>query len=176
MKRVELLRYIPDQASWQSITLKQLQEAAGESMFGSTLDRDLAVLISHGFVVSKNDGAFQKLNGWAPIHDRIVAVELKVSRVSVAISQALSNCAFATESYIALPKQVASRLAGNARYSEFRKAGIGVLGVTLTSCTVILPAQTLCAPDDTLQMHCVERFWRTRGSSSSTVARRARAS
>ncbi|HKW87489.1 MAG TPA: hypothetical protein VJN21_01905 [Candidatus Acidoferrales bacterium] len=175
MKRVELLRHIPDQDSGQSITLRQLKKATGESVLVPTLDRDLAKLISDGFVVPKENGALQKLNGWAPIHDRIVAVELKLSRISGALSQALSNRAFATESYVALPKQVASRFAENARYSQFKDAGIGVLGVTRTSCRVIIPAQARYAQDDTLQMHCVERFWRTRDSSSSAAARHAQA-
>jgi len=176
IQRVELLRHIPDQESGQSITLKRLQKAAGETVFGSTIDRDLAILISNGFVVSKKNGTLQKLNGWAPIHDRIVAVELKLSRISEALSQALSNCSFATESYIALPKLTASRFADNARYSEFREAGIGVLGVTRTSCKVISPAQARYAQDDTLQMHCVERFWRTRDNSSSVAERRVQVS
>jgi hypothetical protein len=46
MKRVELLRHIPDQDSGQSISLKQLKKATGESVLVPTLDRDLAKLIS----------------------------------------------------------------------------------------------------------------------------------
>jgi hypothetical protein len=162
MQRVELLRQIPDQESGASITLRRLQKFANDTLFAPSLDRDLATLISDGFVVANKTGALQKRNGWAPLHERIVAVELKLSRISEALAQALSNRVFATESYIALPTKVAERFTRSARYSDFKDRGIGVLGVSRSCCKVVSPASTTTDPDTTLQMHCVERFWRTR--------------
>ncbi len=177
MHRVELLRHIPDQESGSAITFSRLQKAAKGTAFTPPLENELRTLIANRFVVPKKNGSLQKLNGWAPMHARIVAVELNLSRVSEALAQAVSNCAFATESYIALPVKVAERLTSSDRYSEFSKAGVGVLALTPTACKVVLPAshQTI-EPDVTLQMHCVERFWRTRDNSSSIAGPRVRVS
>lgn len=175
MQRVELLRLIPDQETGRTITFNRLRAFTQGAIFGSDLDHELRTLIANRFVIPCKNGSLQKRNGWAPMHDRIVAVELKLSRVSEALAQAVSNRAFATESYIALPMKVAKRFTDSARYPQFRTAGIGVLGVTPISCTVISQASEAIEPDVTLQMHCVERFWRTRGNSSSTAERRVRA-
>jgi hypothetical protein len=80
-----------------------LQKSAATLSFGQNLERDLRALIADRFVVVKKNGSFQKVNGWAPLHQRIVAVELKLRRISEALSQGLSNRTFATESYVALP-------------------------------------------------------------------------
>jgi hypothetical protein len=175
MQRVELLRLIPDQETGRAITFNQLRTITEETIFVPDLDHELQTLIADRFVIPGKNGSLQKRNGWAPMHDRIVAVELKLSRVSEALSQAFSNRAFATESYIALPMKAAKRFTDGARYSQFRTAGIGVLGVTPTSCRVVSQPLETIEPDVTLQMHCVERFWRTRGSSTSTAARCVRA-
>jgi hypothetical protein len=176
LQRIELLSHIPDQESGLAITFNRLQKTAGHVSFATTLERDLRTLIADRFVVAKKNGALQKLNGWAPMHGRIVAVELKLSRISEAISQALSNRAFATESYIALPAKIAERFASSARQAEFTKPGVGILAVGKSTCRVVLPASQAVEPDVTLQMHCVERFWRTRDNSSSTAVRRVRVS
>lgn len=176
MPRVELLRHIPDKESGEAITFERLQNSARATMFGSSVEHELRSLIANGFVVSNPEGHLQKLNGWAPMHDRIVAVELKLSRVSEALAQALSNRAFATESYVALPANVAARFAFGDRCAEFTKAGVGVLAVTTACCKVLLPAIGTSNADDTLQMHCVERFWRTRDNSSLIAERRAQVS
>ena len=42
-----------------------------------------------------------------PLHDRIVAVEMKLSGIADALDQALQNKAFAEESYVAFPTDVA---------------------------------------------------------------------
>ena len=65
MQRVELLRQIPDQESGASITLRRLQKFANDTLFAPSLDRDLATLISDGFVVANKTGALQKRNGRA---------------------------------------------------------------------------------------------------------------
>jgi hypothetical protein len=175
-QRIELLRHIPDQESGMAITFNRLQKFVGGTAFASTLERDVRTLIAGRFVIAKKNGSLQKLNGWMPLHQRIVAVELKLRRISEALSQALSNRVFATESYIALPSRIAERLVRSARHPEFSKAGVGVLAVTRTTCRMLVPASEVVEADTTIQMHCIERFWRTRDSSSSTAVPRVRAS
>jgi len=177
MRRVELLQHIPDQESGSAITLGRLQKSVGGALFGLGFEQELGTLIADRFVVRRKGGSLQKVNGWAPLHDRIIAVELKLSRVCEALAQATMNRAFATESYIALPAKVAERLTNGGRYSELEKVGIGVLGVTASACKVVLPvSHQRNELDANLQMHCVERFWRTRGNSSSIAGRRVRVS
>jgi hypothetical protein len=166
LHRVALLTQIPDHESGPPISLSDLEQLYRDAADLPMLDNELHSLISGRFVIQKENG-LQRLNGWAPLHDRIVAVELKLSRVSEALAQAASHLAFATESYIALPAEIADRAATGPRSAEFRNSGIGILAVTRKACKIVLPAsQGGVQPIDALQMHCVERFWRTKGSSS----------
>jgi hypothetical protein len=164
--RIELLRHIPDQDSGSAVTLRQLRNLSKPKSFAPPLQHELQSLITNRLIIRNKNGSLQKLNGWAPMHDRIVAVELKLCRISEALAQAVSNCAFATESYVALPATVAERLTKSNRQVEFGRAGVGILGVSTTTCKVVLPASCQIDPDVTLQMHCVERFWRTRDRSA----------
>jgi hypothetical protein len=175
LQRIDLLRHIPDQESGSAITINCLLKLAEEGEVGYPFERDLQILIANRFIAATKNGSLQKLNGWMPLHERIVAVELKLYRISEAISQALSNRAFATESYMALPAKIAERFVGSARHPGFRNTGIGVLGVTRTTCKVLIPASRVVEADPTLQTHCVERFWRTRDNSSSTAVQHVQA-
>lgn len=165
LHRIELLRRIPDIESGNSVSLSRLQS----SEFGPITDvpSELQKLIDDRFILEDRKGQFQKVNGWVPLHRRIVAVELKLSRVSEALAQAISHRAFATESYVALPTEIAQRMAKSSRASEFHASGVGILGVTKDSCKVVLPSSSLGIQiEPSIQMHCIERFWRTRDSSS----------
>jgi hypothetical protein len=139
IQRVELLSCIPELESGGAITLGRLQKMAATASFGQTLDRDLNALIADRFVVVSKKGSFQKVNGWAPLHQRIVAVELKLRRISDALSQAESNRSFATESYVALPAEIAQRFVSSRRRTDFIASGVGILGVSPNSCRVVLP-------------------------------------
>ena len=177
LHRVELLQHIPDHESGSAISIGRLEKALNWTAFMPPIESELRTLIANRFVVVMKNGSFQKLNGWTPMHERILAVELKLSRVSEALAQAVSNRAFATESYIALPANVAERLTNRNRFSEFTNVGVGVLSVTPTICKIVLPAsQLIIGSDPTLQIHCVERFWRARDNSSSIAGPRVRAS
>ena len=104
------------------------------------------------------------MNGWMPLQDRLVAVEMKLSRIDEAMRQALNNLGFAEESYVALPSDVAHRVAASAvRWSGFFDAGIGVLSVAGDGCAVLVPGpQEPCESDSAIRLYCVEKFWRTR--------------
>jgi hypothetical protein len=176
LQRIDLLSRIPDRESGSEITFGKLQEWAETASFGSSLERELCALITNKFVVVKKNGCLEKVNGWAPMHQRIVAVEMKLCRISDALSQAQSNRSFAPESYVALPAGIARRFVLTQRLTEFTESGVGILAVTRTTCSVVLPATQRVQPDEVLQTHCVERFWRTRGNSSLIVGPRARVS
>ncbi len=120
LQRIDLLRHIPDQESGSAITLNRLRKLAEYRELAYPFERDLQMLIANRFVVATKNGSLQKVNGWMPLHERIVAVELKLYRISEAVSQAFQA-------------------------------------------------------DTTIQMHCVERFWRTRDNSSSTAVQHVQA-
>jgi hypothetical protein len=163
--RLHVLSKIPDSRSGTFISLTKLKAELPTYLQPDVLSRELASLARDGFVTSPKKGYFQKLNGWAPLHVRIVAVELKLSRISDVLAQAQSNYAFATESYVALPAKLAHRLLRSSRAGDFRRAGIGLLAAYPSLCRRLLrPSPDPRMLNDVLQAHCVERFWRTRGN------------
>jgi hypothetical protein len=163
--RLHVLSKIPDSRSGSSISLTKLQAELPSYAQPDVLSSELAWLARNRFVISPRRGRFQKLNGWEPLHLRIVAVELKLSRISEALAQAQSNYSFATESYVALPARLAHRLLRSSRVEVFRRTGIGLLATYPYSCRQMLPpSANRLILDDVLQAHCVERFWRTRGN------------
>jgi hypothetical protein len=167
LRRVQLLMQIPERESGKGISLHRLGQLCGNDFDKPTIEEEVQKLISGRFVVQSHNGHLQKLNGWAPLQDRIVAIELKLSRISEVLSQARCHRTFATESYIAMPSEIAVRIAAGARSSQFRSAGVGIVSVMRSTCRVILPCfDRGCDINQALQMHCVERFWRTRDSSS----------
>jgi len=155
--RIALLQLIPDVDSGQWIDLDTLRVEVDAPE--ASLLRDLHELCRRRFVVRREDGSFQSRKSWAPLHNRIVAVELKLSRIDEVLAQARSHTAFATESYIGLPEDKAERLAGSDRVSELKSAGLGLLSVNPHSAKVLLSASPVLEPDAVMQMHTVERFW-----------------
>src|SRR5271165_2659625 len=109
LHRVELLNRIPDHESGEAVTLRELKRRTF-SFQVPTIEDDIQRLIDDHFVIRNSKGSFQKLNGWAPLHRRIVGVELKLSRISEVLAQAASHRAFASESYIAVPAEIAKGL------------------------------------------------------------------
>jgi hypothetical protein len=164
-RRLSLLHKIPDEKTCRSVDLKQLHTEFNGLFSLDALERDLDYLLRCKFIRSPKNGRFQSLNGWAPLHNRIVAVELKLNRIHEALEQACSNRAFASESYVALPSRTARRLIRTDRIDLFRKNGVGILAVGARSCLPLLSSS--CEQQDLLlQAHCVERFWRSKDSCS----------
>lgn len=170
IRRIQLLQQIPDQDTGLAIFEEELEKGYGSETASLCLRTEVERLIAGRFVSRTKSGSLQKMNGWMPLQKRIVAVELKLARVSEAICQAAANKAFATESYAALPWQLAYRHARGRHASRFLEAGVGVLAVSERGCRVALkPSARGILTDTSLQIHCVERFWRSRGSSTSTA-------
>jgi hypothetical protein len=161
--RVEILNAIPDVGGGQSATLERLESDYRAIVTPSQLRAEVDRLIGNKFVMVTERGTLQKVNGWAPLQTRIVALELKLNRVEDALSQAISHQAFADESFVGLPAEVAVRITNSPRAAKFRSEGVGILSVSTSRCSIVLSPETRCRPvNSTLQMHCVERFWRTR--------------
>lgn len=171
---VAVLHEIPDVEDGVSITFPKLYRRLEDQVDRKRLEDELTRLQSAKFVVSPRKNAYQRLNGWMPLHRRIVAVELKLSRFTEALSQAASHLAFATESYVALPRELALRVLRDRRLSQLTAEGVGLIAISSESCEILLvSAMTSTAIDPVLQHACVERFWRghIKDNSSSTAER-----
>jgi hypothetical protein len=159
--RVTILHRIPDEQEG-STTLRRLQHEFASLMEAQQLAEEVTKLAAGRFVRILDDGRLQKLNGWAPLHRRIVAVELKLSRVQEALAQATSHLRFATEVFVAFPTPLAQRIVLDRRAHLFHSAGVGILAVSEHGCRAVLrPREREFLADPILQAHCVERFWRT---------------
>ena len=166
--RVALLHRIPDEIENTYVTLGRLSREFDDIYSLVQLQDELDQLTKRKFIRSPRANSFQKINGWIPLHDRIVAIELKLGRVNDAISQAYSHLAFTTESYVALPSEVAVRAVG-VRRSKFVAAGVGLMAVERSGCKVLIrPTASEGVVDPVAQMHCVERFWRSRSKGNSS--------
>jgi hypothetical protein len=163
--RLLVLSRIPGCDSGKSICFANLLRDLSHNVEPELLSRELATLMRDRFIKRTQRGSFQKVNGWAPLHFRIVAVELKLNRITEAVGQAASNRAFATDSYVALPMRSAWRVAHSERAYSLLRRGIGLLGVSQRTCfELIKPITTKGISDEIVQSHVVERFWRTRDS------------
>lgn len=167
--RVAILHELPDQGQPTSITFQRLARLLAPLVDPARLQEELGHLKRAKFVVSPRRNAFQRVNGWLPLHKRIVAVELKLSRLSDAASQASAHLAYASEAYVALPQPLALRVACDHRAHQLAAAGLGLLAVTSHSCDVLVQALGKpSAVDPVLQLACVERFWRSHIKDSSS--------
>ena len=97
---------------------------------------------------------------WQPLHKRIIAVELKLSRIVEALHQAYNNLCAVDESYVAFPAEVAARIVARpARWEKYWAHGIGVLGVN-EKCEVAIPAGHNLDAVQAKDEKQVEKFWR----------------
>ena len=117
--RVGLLLRIPDRRTRKSITSDELRREYGKLADHARITAALERLVAEKFVVRTAHGAYQRVNSWMPLHRRLVAVELKLSKVAEALQQAVRNQEFASESYIGLPAPLARRIARGAKRAAF---------------------------------------------------------
>jgi hypothetical protein len=162
--RVTLLLSIPDVETAEEISVHSLQTDYHGLLSNNMLLAELEMLTINRFIRKTANGGYQKLNGWMPLHRRIVAVELKLDRVYDALHQAMNNREFAPESFVGFPREVAERLLASRRVKDFEKAGVGIIGITQIGCEVLLHSHTESSREahSAAETHCVERFWRTR--------------
>lgn len=155
-QNVFLLLNIPDENRKNGITLERLR-----MILHSTEDevaKQIQSLIRKKFVYRTSTGSFKSRNGWKPLHQRLVAVELKLKNITEALIQARSNKGFCSESYVGFPTEIANRIVNGKRRIEFEEAGVGVISVTHEECKILLPANDR-SPDTFRETHSVEKFW-----------------
>lgn len=167
--RTEILSVIPDVGKTKGITHPTLLRKFDYLENDRNIERELFLLESRKFIRRTKTGSYQKLNGWLPLHDRIVALELKLNRVREALSQAIRNSRFADESYIGLPEETAHRICNSCQINEFKTYGIGILAVRSRNCEVLLTSRIRKKNKDTpMQIYCADRFWSTAIKDTST--------
>ena len=159
-----LLLQIPDIETRRSTTLSRLADRCCPVLSAEKVEREIARLIADRFVVQSRNGRLRKVNGWMPLQERLVSVELKLTRVEEAMQQAMKNLDLGAESYVAFPFTVAERIAATPqRWQCYLDAGIGLLAVSPSNCMPLIPASSgNTAFDQAVQLHAVEKFWRTR--------------
>ena len=161
--RLDILSAVPDADTGSSTTLEELVDKYQDLLAAAEVSAEIEKLITGKFVSVGERGTLQRVNGWAPLHRRLVALELKLNRVEEALSQAISHQAFAEESFVGFPAELAERIATSHRAAKFLAEGVGIVSVGKSNCQIVLHSATRRHPiNPTLQMHCVERFWRTR--------------
>lgn len=162
LSRTALLLSIPDVASDETISLESLIRTFDPLIPEQTIISETDRLVEDRFV-KRTGMRLQRLNGWVPLHKRLMAVELKLHRVEEAMHQAATNLIFSDESYVALPSQLAFRVNDRPqRWNEFFERGVGLIAVSTRSCQIVRKSlQKLTKPDPVLQFYCVEKFWRT---------------
>jgi hypothetical protein len=161
--RAALLLRIPHADTAQSVTVRRLAKECAPTIPEEVVVEHTLRLIADGFVRRISRDRLQRLNGWVPLHKRIIAVELKLDRVEEAMSQAWNNLIFADESFVALPTEIAHRVAAKRdRWSSFLDSGVGLLAVSGRECKVLIPSRNRSVPPDAaIQFYCIEKFWRT---------------
>ena len=158
--RVHLLSLIPERETGNGVGVEDLYRAFEPYLDRERIEREVQRLVKDRFVQRVGDDTFCKRNGWMPLHKRLVAAELKLTRIDDALHQAINNLGFADESYVALPTDVAKRLARGKRRSDFDERGIGVLAVSPDGCRrVLAPGKQKPSTTNTTQAYAVERFW-----------------
>jgi hypothetical protein len=163
LSRVGLLLVLPDVESGRGVTLRKLCEMFEGFFSADEIGSELAVLEANRFVYRRGRGSFQKVNGWMPLHERMIAIELKRERVDEALCQARRNKELTWESYVGLPTSVAEHVCNTRKRCDFESAGVGLLGVDSGAVKVLLEARRSGGvPDPAIEAYCVERFWRSR--------------
>jgi hypothetical protein len=163
MTRAALLLRIPDPDAGAS---KWISPRRLLSDFASIpeehVEMHLQQLVNDGFVRRPTPNRLEKRDGWVPVHERLIAIELKLSRVEEALCQARNNLIFADESYVALPEDLAVRVAANiARWRSLAERTVGLIAVSRRRCNLIIRPRQSSVVDPVVQFHCAEKFWRT---------------
>jgi hypothetical protein len=158
--RVYLLSRIPDEDQQTTISIEGLHEHFGELLDRSRIEAEIRRLIRDHFVEEPSPHAYFKRNGWMPLHKRLVAVELKLTRIDDALHQAINNLGFANESYVGLPAESAYRVINSRKKADFQRGGIGILAIAADDCRVVLRTDKRSSDSETVsQAYSVERFW-----------------
>lgn len=159
MLRAEILSHIPDKETRHQTSMHQLAAHFANVIPIESVKAETEKLIKAKFVERTSSNGLHKLNGWAPLHEHLIAIELKLSRVTEAFLQARNNLSFACSSYIAVPDDLAKRVRrAKTKWNEFISYGIGLLGVKATGCRTYIQPTCSKSADVALQMYCADKF------------------
>jgi hypothetical protein len=160
LSRVGLLLELPDVETRCAMRRATLCSKFAGFFSPDEVDSELTALEENGFVRRSGKQSYQKVNGWMPLHSRLVAVELKRHRVEDALSQARKNKELTWESYVGLPSGLAERLCETPRRLSFEADGVGLLSLGASEARVLVPARKDgSGANRTIEAHCMERFW-----------------
>jgi hypothetical protein len=85
--RIAVLDWIPDRDTGRTVTLKKLQRDHSGLIDGETIAAEIDRLVATRFVQVTRRGSFQKVNGWFPLHQRLVGLRWTgLSRPRITIS------------------------------------------------------------------------------------------
>lgn len=179
LPRIELLARVPDVDTGTAISLRTLGREFGWLWSPTQVERELNDLVSQGFLIRRGRTLLQRVNGWAPLHRSLVAVELKLGRVDEAFHQAKTHLAFTPLTYVGFPSSTALRVARGDWGVRFREAGVGVLAIDRDACRALIrPRKSSPFVSKSMAMYVGEKFWTDwlRDNTSSTAPRPPRAS
>lgn len=139
--RISILLSIPAKRAKRSISFQEIWLRYKQYYDENEINQELSTLLNDGFVAQNKEGKYHRIDDSYPLHSNLVAIELKLSRISDAIIQAHNNLLFADESYVGLPIDVAREIrADSERKREIVENGIGLLGVDKDDCHVLIDA------------------------------------
>ena len=160
--KATLLDAIPDSDTEEkkSITRNMLYKLYDDYIGRDKIDSELNRLVKNRFIENAGKNRFSKLNGWLPVQNRVVAIELKLNRIQEALFQAYNHCLFTTESYVALPEDVAIRVMSGKKADDFIVWGVGLISVSKSKCEVLIePRLPATNVDKIMQTYIVDNFW-----------------
>jgi len=161
--RIAVLLAMPGNKKNEGVSLDELVRQFGRFHDADQIKGNVDRLLKYKFAIRDAAGTFKRATDWMPLQKRLVAVELKLTRIAEVLSQAVGNKGFAEESFVGLPMQRAKRVADGKKRDEFLRCGVGLLGVSVDDVQVLIEAgkEAPVPGYSTIQSHCVERFWRT---------------
>lgn len=155
-RRIRVLLAVTEEVG----TAEQIAHRFDGSLDHGTVVEELRILEARRLISQNGRGIYRTSYGWAPLFERIVSVELKLNRVSEAVFQARQNLVFASESYVGLPEDVASRVLASKRKEQFVESGVGLLAVGKSECRVVLSCgRSIVEPDQVLITSVIESYW-----------------
>lgn len=156
--RVHIWHRVPDLSTGESISVRNLSHLYAGLLASHELQNHLRHLLESGFLTETSRGRLQKVNGWHPLHEELLAIELKLRRVEEGLAQATRYLGFADHAYLALPLATALRCLDRMEAEPDRP--VGILGVTLDGVECLWEPAIKDRVDDVYRTHAVERFWR----------------
>lgn len=169
-RRLLVLMAVPDIRSRRSTCPSRIADRFDGSLTIDEVREHLEGLTRARFIVQTAVGNFQKLNGWMPLEKQLIAVELKLDRVSEALEQAIANQRVTADSFVAMPLQTALNVIRGRKYDEFVRNAVGLVGVSRRGCEELISTRPkrVSGVDFVVRAHCIERFWRTFRATAAT--------